>query len=109
MEIKAILKIDLLGDPTPKQSKGFYQELSLRNWQKMDLEEEKFLIIYNDLLSYEEALETIKKELLQAALSSGISRYAALLHFEESNMVVFFCGKNPDKEKTSLDLNPSEP
>ncbi|MGE5432861.1 MAG: hypothetical protein ACM3QX_17395 [Syntrophomonadaceae bacterium] len=99
MEIKAVLKIDLLGDPTAKQSRDFYQELSARNWQRMASEEEKLLVVYRNLISYEEALETIKKELSEAAVVSGITRYGTLVHFMESNMVVFFCGKSGEREK----------
>lgn len=98
MEIKAVLKIDLLGDPTTKQCRDFYQELTERNWQKMTKEEEKLLVIYNNLLSYEEALEAIKKELAEAARLSGITRYGTLVHFLESNTVVFFCGKTDELE-----------
>lgn len=98
MEIKAVLKIDLLGDPTTKQCWDFYQELSARNWQKVEKEEEKLLVIYNNLISYEEALEKIKKEISGAASASGISRYGALVHFIENNMVVFFCGRTDEKQ-----------
>ena len=99
MEIKAVLKIDLLGDPSPRQCRDFYEELSVKNWQKMDKEEEKLQVVYNNLHSYEEALDKIKKEISEAARASGISRYGALVHFIESNMVVFFCGKNNGKDK----------
>lgn len=97
MEIKAVLRIDLPGDPEPHQSRRFFHELLEKNWQKV--EEEKLLVIYNNLLSYEEALEAIKKELTEASLVSGISRYGALVHFIDSNMVVFFSGKNGENEK----------
>ncbi|MCU7492693.1 MAG: hypothetical protein ACM3UR_10410 [Bacteroidota bacterium] len=93
MEIKAVLKIDLPGDPTIKQCRDFYQELSERNWQKMTNEEARFIVVYNNLLSYEEALDAIKKEISQASRISGIARYGTLVHFIENNTVVFFCGK----------------
>ncbi|MCU7495248.1 MAG: hypothetical protein HF314_09605 [Ignavibacteria bacterium] len=101
MAVKAVLKIDLLGDPSPNQCRSFYQELSTKNWQKMN-GEEKLLVIYNNLVSYEEALETIKKELSDAAETSSITRYGALVHFVESNVVVFFCGKSEAAEKSNL-------
>lgn len=97
MEIKAVLKIDLLGDPTIKQCKDFFQELSERNWQKMTNEEAKLIAVYN-LLSYEEALEAIKKEISAAARLAGIMRYGTLVHFLENNTVVFFCGKTDEQE-----------
>lgn len=97
MEIKAVLKIDLLEDPAPKQCRDFYQELSARNWQKVENEEDKLLVIYENLLSYEEALEKIKSELSESAKVSGITKYGTLVHFLENNMVVFFCGKTEEK------------
>lgn len=100
MEIKAVIRIDLPGDPEPRQSKSFFQKLLEKNWQKA--EEEKLLVLYNNIPSYEEALETIKKELTEASKVSGISRYGVLVHFIDSNMVVFFSGKNGEKEKPVL-------
>lgn len=97
MEIKAVIRIDLPGDPEPHQSRCFFHELFEKSWQKM--EEEKLLVVYSNILSYEDALEAIKKELSEAALASGILRYGALVHFIDSNMVVFFSGKNGEKGK----------
>lgn len=99
MEIKAVLKIDLLGDPAPRQCRDFYQELAARNWLKVENEESKVLVIYENIISYEEALEKIKRELFESAKLSGITRYGTLVHFLGNNMVVFFCGKTEEKEK----------
>ncbi|HEX2867238.1 MAG TPA: hypothetical protein VHO03_09365 [Ignavibacteriales bacterium] len=99
MEIKAVLRVDLPGDPDPRQSRIFFHELLEKNWQKT--EEEKLLVVYGNILSYEDALETIKKELSEAASVSGILRYGALVHFIDSNMVVFFSGKNGEKGKSA--------
>ncbi|MGE5401761.1 MAG: hypothetical protein ACM3S2_15275 [Ignavibacteriales bacterium] len=94
MNIQAILNIDLLGEPTPRQKKNFYQELSCRSWKEVPHAENKRLVAFDNIYSDEEAIERIKRNLSEVAAMTEIFKYSAIVHFPESNLVVFFCGQN---------------
>jgi len=88
MEFKALLTLDLDG-ASAKQRETFYDHLEKEEWEKIAKINTAWKCTFNDGASRQDALNTCKKDVKEAARLSGISSVKSVVQLGQGELEEF--------------------